>query len=504
MSDDAPVENIASRTVRGMVWAYGSYMGERVVVVVLMVVLARLLTPEDFGLVALALVFITLLETIADLGLGEALVISGSADLGQRASTAFTLSLAFGATLAGITALAGGPAAAYFDEPSLRTILPVLGLLFVIRSAASTHYAIAQRRLDFRSRTAAELSDVVVRGATSVALAAAGHGVWSLVGGYLAGEVARAVVLWVLVDFSPKLHVDREHAKGMLRYGGALSALSVLAAVIHEVDNLFVGRVLGTAAVGLYSIAFDLPELAIVNFSVVAGRVLFPAFAAVDPDAVGRAFLRALHYTLVVAIPLAVVLAICARSLVEVAFGDRWLPAVPAMRMLILYAVAVTVGIPAGTVYKATGRVGLLLALAVPRSALVVLTMALFVDDGITAVAASQAGVAGTFALIGTVLATRILAVRPVEMLHAIWAPLVAGSAAAAAIWAAEALIASPLVSLVAAGLAGAATYLGALFLVSPRTVLDLRDLALERSPRDGEVVDATGFPEHGEHGMLT
>lgn len=487
-----------------MVWAYGSYMGERVVVLVLMAVLARLLEPRDFGLVALALVFITLLETISDLGLGQALVVSEDDALEERAVTAFTMSLAFGTALAGFTALAGWPAAAFFDEPRLRAILPVLGLTFIIRASASTHYALAQRALDFRSRTAAELSDVLVRGTTSVALAAAGHGVWSLVWGYVAGEAARAVVLWLLVDWVPGLRVERQHARRMLRFGGALSLLSVIAAVIHELDNLFVGRVLGTAAVGLYAIAFDLPELAIVNFSVVAGRVLYPAFAAVDRDAVARAFLRALHYTLLVALPLAIGLAVLAESFIEVAFGDQWLDAVPAMRILTLYAVAVSLGIPAGTVYKATGRVGILLAMAIPRAALVALTVALFVDDGIEAVAASQAGVAGTFALLGIVIAGRIFRVSGREILRQAWPPLASAALAAVPMIAADVLIVSPFGSVLAAGAAGTVTYFAMLLLVARRSLVDLRELAMTRSPRDGEVVDGTGLPEHGEHGTLT
>ena len=175
--------SLGARTLRGTAWAYGSYIGGQVLVLVSTAILARLLSPADFGLVALALVFILLLDTISDLGLSPALVISTEEELRERANTVFGSTIVLGLVLAALTAALAPLAAAFFDQPDLAPLLAVLGLTFVLRSLGATHYALAQKRLDFRPRTVAEVTGVCARGAIGIALALAGFGPWSLVVG---------------------------------------------------------------------------------------------------------------------------------------------------------------------------------------------------------------------------------------------------------------------------------------------------------------------------------
>jgi PST family polysaccharide transporter len=169
-------EGLTRRTARGMGWAYASYVAGRLLVLVVTAILARLLTPDEFGLVALALTFTAFLDMIQDLGLAEALIIVDEHEVEVRAQTAFLAMAGFGVVLAGITAALGPLAAGFFDESELVAMMPVLGLTFVFRSLGATHYALAQKRMDFRARTVGELADVVVRGATGIILAIAGAG----------------------------------------------------------------------------------------------------------------------------------------------------------------------------------------------------------------------------------------------------------------------------------------------------------------------------------------
>src|SRR5204863_7533670 len=138
--------------------------------------------------------------------------------------------------------------------------------------------ALAQRRLNFRSRTIAELLEVVVRGSVGITLALAGQGPWSLVLGYLAGSVTWNVVLWSLVRWRPSLRRRRSRLSPLLRFGGALTIVGIVGGVMGYVDNVFVGRVLGPVALGVYNLGYRLPELVIANLSWAAGLVLFPAF----------------------------------------------------------------------------------------------------------------------------------------------------------------------------------------------------------------------------------
>jgi lipopolysaccharide exporter len=472
---------LGTRTLRGMLWAYGSYVGGRVLVLVSTAILARLLDPADFGLVALALIFTALLESISDLGVGQALVLHRGDEEHERhrAETAFAISLGLGALLT-LSVVAIAPLAAlFFDQPELTALLGVLGCNFLLRSLGSTHYALAQKRLDFRARTASELADVIVRGLTGIGLAVAGAGAWSLVIGYLVGTATLTVALWILVPWRPRLRPRRSDVRELVGFGGTLSAIRVLGAVIANADYAFIGRVLGPAALGLYTIGYRLPELIVANLAIVAGEVLFPAFAAVDRKALGHAFLVSLRYTLMVALPAGAALFALAEPFTLAAFGERWRGSIEPMRVLTLFAVGLAVAIPAGTAYKSIGRAVVVLRLAVPRAVLLVALIAVFVDRGIVAVAACQAAVAALFAAIEIALATRLLEVGVRRLWGAMWPVLTATSAMLGAMLAVEAAVASPWPALAAGAAAGAVTYLATLWLLDRESILRIRELAL-------------------------
>ena len=161
---DQPDQPLTRRTARGMAWAYGSYVGGRVLVLVATAILARLLTPEEFGVVALALAFTLFLDMLKDFGIAEALIIVEEGEVDAKAETAWVVMQVGGLLLLGVAAALGPVAADFYDEPQLVGMLPVLGLTFVLRSFGAVHYALAQKRMDFQVRTAAEMADVVVRG----------------------------------------------------------------------------------------------------------------------------------------------------------------------------------------------------------------------------------------------------------------------------------------------------------------------------------------------------
>jgi lipopolysaccharide exporter len=475
MTEKPPDTRIGARTLRGAFWAYFSYVGGRLVILVATSILARLLTPEDFGIVGFALVFMALLETVKDLGLGQALVASRPQDVYERADTVFVAGVGLGVLMSAIVAAIAPLAADFFDEPKLLAIVPVLGLNFLIRSLGATHYALAQKEMRFRTRTIAEFSDVFVRGTVGVVLALTGAGVWSLVLGYVAGTIALVIALWILVPWRPRLRLDRRHLPGLLKFGGTLTGVDITAAITNNADYLFVGKVLGPAALGVYTLAFRLPELAIVNVATVAGLVLFPAFANVPRESLSHAYQVSLRYMLMVCMPLAAGVALLAAPLVELLFGSQWGGAVDPMRLLTVYAFAVTIGIPAGTAYKAVGRAGVLLKLAIPRTIMLVVGVWIFVHSGLTAVAATHAVVAGLFSVIGIALASRLLAVRGRDLLRLGAAPLVATAAMSVVVFAIDSLFDSALVSVLAGAAAGAAVYLAVLSMLARDAVDDLR-----------------------------
>ncbi|MDO8184241.1 lipopolysaccharide biosynthesis protein [Conexibacter sp. JD483] len=473
--------SLATRTLRGMAWAYGAYVGGRMLVLVQTAILARLLTPSDFGVVALALTFMVFLDAVKDLGLGQALIIGEEHEAEARAQTAFGWGVIIGLTLTLLTAAAGPLAASFFHEPELKAMLPVLGATFLVRSLGATHYALARKQLDYRVRTFSEITEVVVRGVVGIGLALGGAGAWSLAIGFLCGTVASTLTLWALVDFRPRAQLTRAHLKSMLAFGGMLTLVDMGAVLAYNLDYLFIGRVLGSASLGYYSIAFRMPELIVLNLASVAGDVLFPAYAAVDKRRLREAYLVALRYTAMLTLPIAAALIILARPVIHVLFGDQWDSSVDVMQVLTVYALCATLAIPCGTVFKVTNRAWIMVAFTVPALVVLVILLAFVTDEGIMAVAKATTAIQLVALPATALIAARVLKLPLLRSLTPIVPSLFGALVMAAAMYPIEHFVSSPLLALVAGGLAGVAVYLGMLLLVARDDLRRLRAIAAPR-----------------------
>ncbi len=478
-----PNHTIGTRTLRGIFWAYGSFVGGRVLSLLATAILARLVVPHDFGLIALAVTFMAFLDVFQGLGVSDALIISGSEDVQEKADTAFMVSVVMGFVLAVVTAALGPVAASFFHQPALVRVMPVLGVNFFLLGLSSTHYAMAQKALNFRARTGGELADVLARGLIGVLLALAGAGVWSLVVGYLVGTSALTIVLWRQVPWRPTFSVHRRHLRGLMRFGGSLTGVGVMAGFLNQFDNLVVGRVLGATALGFYSIASRLPYLLIVNLSVVAGQVLFPAFATLTRGDMARSYLTALRYTAAVALPLTAFLGILAEPITVGVFGPRWHPAVAAAQVLCVWALMSPASMVSGNAIKAHGRPDLIFKLAVPQAVALVIGSLLLVRQGIVAVSWLQAGIAVPAQIAAAVIAHRMFSVSWKSLLTSVGPPALAAVLLALDLIVVHHLISAAWPTIVVGALSGAIIYLGALVKLAPDIASRLRALAFPQPP---------------------
>jgi polysaccharide transporter, PST family len=493
---------IAARTVRGMFWAYAAYVGSRLLSLISIAILARVLAPRDFGLVALALTFIAFLDLIQGLGVSEALVIGDERDLDDRAETAFVINLGSGFLLAGLTAAAAPFAAAFFAQPRLTAIMAVLGVNFILSGLGTTHTGLALKSIDFRARTIAELANALVRSAVSVILALLGAGVWSLVVGYLVGTLAWDVAIWRLVSWRPSLRPKAQHVGGLLRFGGSLTGVAVMGAFMAQFDNIVIGRVLGPAQLGFYSVATRLPMLLILSLAVVAGRVLFPAFASLhERGEMLRGVLTSLRYTAIMTLPLSLFTVILAEPLTLALFGERWRPAIGAMQVLSLWALMTTMGMIWGNLFRARARPDILLKLAIPQAVALIIGSLVFVDRGIVAVAWVQAAIAIAAQVSVIVIAQRLFGLTVRSVLNALRPAILASAGLAAVLLGLREVVADPWAAVISGGVVGAAVYLGLLLLLEPDAVKRLRTLAFAASTTPdlgAEPVDASSSTSRG------
>jgi O-antigen/teichoic acid export membrane protein len=473
--------SLGTRTIRGMAWAYGAYVGGRMLVLVAMAILTRLLTPADFGVVALTTTFMLFLDAVRDLGLAQAVIVGDPRDGPERAQTAFVWSVLIGATLTVATILLSPAAASFFDEPDLRHLLPLMGSTFLLRSLGSTHYALARKDINYRVRTFSELSDVIVRGVVGIVLALMDAGALALVAGFVAGAATSTVVLWLQVRFRPRLRITRLHLGNMLAFGGMLTLVDIGAVLAYNLDYVFIGKILGASALGFYTIAFRLPELVVINLAAVAGDVLFPAYAIVDRERLRSAYLVALRYTAMLTLPIVAVLVVLAPALIRVLFGDQWGESASVMQILSISALLTTLTIPCGTVFKVTGKAWVLVAITLPDLVVLVILLAIFTDEGIRAVALISAALGATGLPLVTLIASRQLRLPYLANVRAILPSVLGAAVMGLAMLGADELISGALVTLLVALPVGAAVYLAGLLLFARDDLRRLQRMAFPR-----------------------
>jgi O-antigen/teichoic acid export membrane protein len=464
--------NVSDRSISrasavGVLWNGLSFASSKLVVLITTVILARLLEPADFGLLAIGLVVIGYLDFVNDFGISAA-VVQHDGDPEHTSNVAFWINMTLGVSMALAGYFSAPLIASFFDEPRAVDVVRVLSLSFPVTSIGAIHEARLRRALQFDRRFGPELAKGLVKGVVSITLALTGFGVWSLVWGQLAGALAAAIGYWIVTRWTPSFATSKQIARDLITFGSQLTLVGLLGGLHKNVDYLLVGRRLGSRQLGIYSIAFRLPQLLIESIVDIAGQVAFPTFARVrsDPDRLRAGLKKMLNLVGLIVVPLGVGLALTADPFIRVFYGNRWLDAIVVMQVLSVYMLVQSLSKTCGDVYKAMGRPGVLNKLALLKLAVTVPLLVIAVPEGIVAVAFAQLASAAILTIVRLILAARIVGVSKVE----VFAPFVPSVRAAAAmvsvclplIHVLESV--HPLVELLVVTIAGAAVYTGTLW----------------------------------------
>ena len=316
-----------------------SYAGGKVIAVLTTLVLARLVAPADFGILALATLATNFLNWIADMGFSGTVVLRQ--DLDRRGlGTLLTLMAATG-VFAGLLAVAVAPLAAdLFSTPQLTGVLAAIAGLLPLGSIAGFWEALMQREMAFRRRFVGMITQSLVMAAVSIPLAALGAGVWSLVFGQLAGMLALGVVLFALAPYHVRPVFDLHLARSAFRTGRAFLGQGLAMYVRQNVDTVTVGLAFGDRQLGYYSMANRFGDLIYWTIAHPVGKVTFPAFArsSYEGDDVRPSFLRVLGLVALVSCPIGIIMSAAAEPFTRAVFGDKWLPMVGPLAIMGLWA----------------------------------------------------------------------------------------------------------------------------------------------------------------------
>jgi len=361
------------------------------------IALARLLTPEVFGLYAILFFVITLAVRGSELGLGAALIQRRDLDLARGLSAAFTVSFALALVLSAVI-VAVAPLLARWPGVTSEVVAPVrwLALLVVLSSLRMPAMVLLERRLAYLPLTIAETADTVTFNAVAIAAAVAGAGLWSFVLGALAARGANLAVLWAATRWRPTVRWNRDELAPVLKFGLLFQGSVLIGVAGDAVVPTFVTAWSGIAAVGYLNWAATVAFLPLQVVSV-AGRVLFPALSSLqaEPARFADATERALNRVTTILYPAAALLLAGADPVVRLVFGEAWVPAVPAVRCFCLSAIVGGTSTIFVHALYGLGRPDLVLRLNVASAALLwVLTVALVPHVGFVGFAVASAALA--------------------------------------------------------------------------------------------------------------
>jgi O-antigen/teichoic acid export membrane protein len=451
-----------------------------------MIVLARLLVPEDFGVVAMAAVFTSLVSQIVDLGFNQAIVQRKEITPSHLSTTFWTswaIGIAFCLVMVAISPVVG----MFFGNDSVGPVLAVLSLSFVITPLGSVHGALMRRKLEFFRFSIAEIGGAAIYLATAVSLAFAGLGIWSLVFGALAGDSAYVALRWVLCRWHPSLVFSRNSLRDLWRFGLNITGTKFVGFLATRLDYLIIGRFLTPAAVGFYNLGRRTADYPAHGLSLVVTRVSFPSFSSIqdDDERLRRGFIKTVTFVSMIGLPLLVGLATVAPELVRVVFGHNWISAVSPMQILCIAMGINMLSDPAMALFWSKGRPDIDLKLSTARLVLLVIGLLIGVQFGTAGVALGVLGVTAVLWLAQQSLANRLINLKMRDYLVAL-RPAVVGSVIMALILLAfRYSLASPLdlpnaVVLFSSVLLGAATYFAVLKIGRVQAFGEMIGLVLE------------------------
>lgn len=345
----------ASHVVRGALVSLGGSLGSRVLGFLAIAILARLLLPHDFGIVATAMIFIGLCRTLMNRQFHLALIRLPEIERSHY-DTAFTLTLIWGLVASIGLFASAGPLAQIMATPEITPVLRVMSLALLLEGLQSPAFVRFERNLDLRPDVISDWAGKLVQYTVSISFALWWQSYWALVLGFLAFTLARVILSHVFAPYQPKFSLA--HTRAFLSFGGWLSGTGLAGYALVFSDVALIATRLGSASVGLYNLAAEMVRMASDQLAVPLSRAIYPGLSAVmqDRDRMRRAFLDALEISLGLMLPIGVGLALAAPEIVRLVLGPNWSAAIPVIQILAPAAGFACVSHAAQSIVMADGR----------------------------------------------------------------------------------------------------------------------------------------------------
>jgi len=372
--------SLKDRVLRSGLWVGVSEASVALLGVIRSIALARLLTPDMFGLMGLAMIVVRAVETFTRPGVAQALI-ARQRNFEEASGTAFTMLTIRGVLLALCLIVAAPWIAKFYDRPQLGWLLGALSGVFVLGGFNNINLIARQRELDFRNISLLGQATNLVGTTLTITLAWMLRSVWALVIGQLAQVGLNALLSYYFVPGRVTFAWDRGVARELMSYGKFITGSSIVLYIATEIDSAVIGKVLGTEQLGFYTLAFTIAHLATTNLSKIASSIMMPAYSKLQTDipALRAAFLRTLSLLMLVLAPATAGILVCADPLVHVVYGTRWADTALPLQVLAFFGLIRGVAAFNGYLFEGMGlprvafqlgiiRLGLVAVIIVPMT----------------------------------------------------------------------------------------------------------------------------------------
>lgn len=318
-------ESLKHKTLKGTVWSSLERFSVQGVGFVVMIIMARILTPDDYGLVAMLTIFIAISQSLVDSGFSQALIRKQDRSETDN-STVFFFNIGVGLALYIILFLCAPLIARFYNEPILSPITRVISLSVLINSFVVVQRAILTSRIDFKTQAKASLSAAVISGIAGISMAYTGFGVWSIVWYQLSNLTVNVVLLWILSKWRPRLLYSWKSFRELFGFGSKLAASGILDTLYKNIYLIVIGKIFSAADLGYYTRASQFSQFPSSNLSGIIQRVTYPVLCTIqdDDDRLRNVYRRFLRLSAFIVFPLMIGLAAVAKPLILLLLKEQW------------------------------------------------------------------------------------------------------------------------------------------------------------------------------------
>lgn len=375
--------SLKNKTVKGVGWSALENVTRMGITFVVSIILARLLSPEEYGLIGILTIFIAIFNAIVDSGFTNALIRKQDAS-DTDYSTVFYTNLVLSVVLAATLYCCARPIAVFFERPELVSLTQVMSSVVVINALAIVQRARTTKAIDFKTQTKITFISSIVSGAIGIAMAYMGYGVWALVGQQISNQLLSTIFFWIYNRWMPKFIFSWTSFKEMWAFGSKLLASGLIDTVWKEIYQVIIGKCYSPATLGLYTRAKQFADLFSSNLTVVVQRVSYPVLSSIQDDRVRLkgAYQKVIKTTMLPTFVLMLGMAVCAKSMIYVLIGEQWLECVPMLQIICTYGMLYPLHALNLNMLQVQGRSDLFLKLEIIKKIIAIgpLLLGIFVD----------------------------------------------------------------------------------------------------------------------------